>query len=128
MAYVLAAANVEVVALILGSIITMGTLYKTVPPAWQFVKAAAKIPLFMEAVYAEFRPNGGGSMQDKITSIDEKCTKFSKELAELTIEESETSKELKGEIATLKNDVERFMLKAEIRLARLEADVEKLDK
>lgn len=39
------------------------------PTFWRFVIAAARVPLIIEKVHAEFTSNGGGSMRDSINDL-----------------------------------------------------------
>lgn len=56
-------------ATVLGGVILLGAALKALPPVWSFVKALAKMPLTLEAVFHEFSPNNGGSMRDAVDRL-----------------------------------------------------------
>lgn len=55
---------------VLGGVILLAGAIKALPVVWSFVKAAAKAPVLIERVVAEFQPNGGGSMRDAVNRIE----------------------------------------------------------
>lgn len=59
----------DVVAAILGFVVLLGAAVKAIPALWTFTRAAARVPLTMEAILTEFSPNGGGSMRDSINTL-----------------------------------------------------------
>lgn len=63
---------IEPVGWVSGVIIGLAAVYKALPSCWAFVKAAARVPLTIERVYAEFQPNGGHSMRDRLNAVESK--------------------------------------------------------
>lgn len=58
-----------VLAGVLGGIILLGGAVKAWPAVWSFVKALASMPLTVERVIHEFRPNGGNSLRDRVDRL-----------------------------------------------------------
>jgi len=75
------------VAAVLAGIILLGGAIKALPTIWSFIKAAAKVPIVVESVAAEFSPNGGSSLRDAVNRIEhqhgERLTAIEKRLAAL---------------------------------------------
>ena len=60
----------EVGGVVVGVVVALAALYKALPGAWGFVKAAARVPATIEAIYHEFSPNEGGSLRDAVNRIE----------------------------------------------------------
>ncbi len=58
-----------VVGSILAGVVLLGAAVKSLPSVWAFTKATAKAPVILERMYAEFAPNGGGSLRDAIDRL-----------------------------------------------------------
>lgn len=60
------------VGAILAGFVLLGAAVAAAPKVWAFVKAVGRSPIVLERMYAEFSPNGGGSLRDAVDRVEDK--------------------------------------------------------
>lgn len=70
----------EPVAGVLAGIVLLGA---ALPAAWRFLRAAAKVPVVLDRITAEFAADGNGSMRTAIDRLDHTTQDLSEDLKRL---------------------------------------------
>lgn len=111
-----------VVGTVLAGIILLGGAVKAWPAVWGFVKAVGRTPLLVERVYAEFTPNGGGSLRDAVDRLEDQQGQMLQWQADHVADDLRQFGSIREDAKTLDEYVHRRMHDILGELARMKAE------
>jgi hypothetical protein len=67
----------------LGGLVALASAVKAAPALWRATLAVSRVPRMVERIAAEFEPNTGGTLRDRIDGLDARMAELGERIVEL---------------------------------------------